>query len=122
MIERRFGKIVFDTSIGGLKAYAGLANYIAAKHGVTGWMKALAIELGPYEINVNAVAPTQMGRLDEGGESSKTPHETNLLHEWACRGLRTSRPGGTLARVRAARMVTGTTLPMDNGWIVKRGG
>src|SRR5262249_859112 len=81
MIVRRCGKIVFTSSIGGLKAYAGLANYIAAKHGVTGFMKALAIELGPYEINVNAIAPTQMGRVDEGGESKPDAYETNLLHD-----------------------------------------
>jgi NAD(P)-dependent dehydrogenase (short-subunit alcohol dehydrogenase family) len=79
MIERRSGKIVFVTSIGGLKAYPGLANYIAAKHGVTGYMKALAIELGPFGINVNAVCPTQMGTPDEGGESPLDSADSNLL-------------------------------------------
>jgi NAD(P)-dependent dehydrogenase (short-subunit alcohol dehydrogenase family) len=122
MIERRSGKIVFTSSIGGLKAYAGLANYIAAKHGVTGFMKALAIELGPYEINVNAIAPAQMGRLDEGGESKPDAHETNLLHDMGVPRFADVAAGVVWLVSDAARMVTGHTLPMDNGWIVKRGG
>lgn len=122
MIERRYGKIVFTSSIGGLKAYAGLANYIAAKHGVTGYMKALAIELGPYEINVNAICPTQMGRLDEGGESRPDAYESNLLHGMGVPRFADVAQGVTWLVSDAAGMVTGLSLPMDNGWIVKRGG
>ena len=85
-------------------------------------MKALAIELGPYGINVNAVAPTQMGRLDEGGESSPDAHETNLLHDMGVPRFGDVAQGVLWLVSDAARMVTGTTLPMDNGWIVKRGG
>ena len=60
MIERRSGKIVITSSRDGLRAEANYAHYNASKFGVIGYMKSLAIELGPYGINVNAVCPTQM--------------------------------------------------------------
>jgi NAD(P)-dependent dehydrogenase (short-subunit alcohol dehydrogenase family) len=60
MLSRRAGKIIFTASRNSLKAEPNYAHYVAAKHGLLGYMKALAIELGPFEINVNAVCPTQM--------------------------------------------------------------
>jgi NAD(P)-dependent dehydrogenase (short-subunit alcohol dehydrogenase family) len=122
MIEQRSGKIVFTSSIGGIKAYANLASYIAAKHGVIGYMKALAIELGPYNINVNAVCPTQMGRPDEGGESAPNAYESNLLHEPGVPRFADVAEGVLWLVSDHARLVTGLALPMDAGWVVKRGG
>jgi NAD(P)-dependent dehydrogenase (short-subunit alcohol dehydrogenase family) len=122
LIARRFGKIVFVASIGGIKAYANLASYIAAKHGVIGYMKALAIELGPYNINVNAICPTQMGRPDEGGESAPNAYESNLLHEPGVPRFADVAEGVLWLVSDHARLVTGLALPMDAGWVVKRGG
>ena len=56
MIERRYGKIVNMSSRSAL-GNAGQTNYSAAKAGVQGFTATLAIELGPHNINVNAVAP-----------------------------------------------------------------
>jgi NAD(P)-dependent dehydrogenase (short-subunit alcohol dehydrogenase family) len=39
---------------------SNLAHYVAAKHGVIGLVRALAIELAEYGINVNAICPTAM--------------------------------------------------------------
>jgi SDR family mycofactocin-dependent oxidoreductase len=55
----RAGAIVFTTSVLGLKGMQNVAHYTAAKHGVTGLMRALAIELAPHRVRVNAVVPTQ---------------------------------------------------------------
>ncbi len=55
--EQRYGKIVNITSINGLRGKFGQTNYSAAKAGVVGLTKALAKELGRYNVNVNAVAP-----------------------------------------------------------------
>jgi SDR family mycofactocin-dependent oxidoreductase len=52
------GSIVLTSSIAGLVAFANLAHYTAAKHGVTGLMRALAVELAPHRIRVNSVHPT----------------------------------------------------------------
>jgi 3-oxoacyl-[acyl-carrier protein] reductase len=51
------GRIINVTSISGLRGVAGQANYCAAKAGMIGMTKAMARELGPFNITVNAVAP-----------------------------------------------------------------
>jgi 3-oxoacyl-[acyl-carrier protein] reductase len=55
--EQGFGKIVNITSINGLRGKFGQTNYSASKGGIISLTKALAKELGRYNINVNAVAP-----------------------------------------------------------------
>ncbi|MQA13819.1 MAG: mycofactocin-coupled SDR family oxidoreductase [Pseudonocardiaceae bacterium] len=52
------GSIILTSSIAGLIAFPNLAHYTAAKHGVTGLMRTLAVELAPYRIRVNSVHPT----------------------------------------------------------------
>ncbi len=56
MVPRRFGKLVFLSSNSAL-GNRGQANYSAAKAGIQGMARTLAIELGPFNINVNTVAP-----------------------------------------------------------------
>jgi SDR family mycofactocin-dependent oxidoreductase len=59
MIERgQGGAIVLTSSNAGLIAFPNLAHYTSAKHGVTGLMKTLAVELAPHMIRVNSVHPT----------------------------------------------------------------
>src|SRR2546428_1814754 len=72
MMERRSGKVVITSSRDGLRAEANYAHYNASKFGVIGFMKSLAIELGPYEINVNAICPTQM--TDRSSPPKATTH------------------------------------------------
>jgi acetoacetyl-CoA reductase/3-oxoacyl-[acyl-carrier protein] reductase len=57
MRQRGRGVIVFVSSINGLRGKFGLANYAASKAGLVGLTRALARELGPRGIRVNAVAP-----------------------------------------------------------------
>jgi acetoacetyl-CoA reductase len=57
MRERRFGRIVNISSINGRKGQAGQSNYAAAKAGILGFTKALALENAHHGITVNAVAP-----------------------------------------------------------------
>jgi 3-oxoacyl-[acyl-carrier protein] reductase len=56
MVQRRWGKIINLSSTSALGS-RGQANYSAAKAGLQGLTKTLAIELGPFNINVNAIAP-----------------------------------------------------------------
>lgn len=56
MVEQRYGKIVNTSSIGA-SGKRGQANYSAAKAGLQALTRTLAIELGPYNVNVNCVAP-----------------------------------------------------------------
>ena len=56
MVEQKYGKMVFLSSTSAL-GNRGQTNYSAAKAGLQGMARTLAIELGPFNINVNAVAP-----------------------------------------------------------------
>jgi NAD(P)-dependent dehydrogenase (short-subunit alcohol dehydrogenase family) len=57
MTERRFGRIVNVASTAALKGYAYVAAYCAAKHGVLGLTRALALETARKGVTVNAVCP-----------------------------------------------------------------
>ena len=56
MVEQKSGKMVLISSTGAL-GNRGQANYSSAKAGLQGMTKTLAIELGPFGVNVNCVAP-----------------------------------------------------------------
>jgi 3-oxoacyl-[acyl-carrier protein] reductase len=55
-VEQKYGKIVNLSSVSAL-GNRGQANYSAAKMGIQGFTRTLGIELGPFGVNVNAIAP-----------------------------------------------------------------
>ncbi len=57
LLEARSGRIVNIASTAGLKAYPGVAAYVASKHGLIGLTRALALETARHGITVNAVCP-----------------------------------------------------------------
>jgi NAD(P)-dependent dehydrogenase (short-subunit alcohol dehydrogenase family) len=142
MIQRQYGKIVMTASRNALKAEPNYAHYIAAKHGLIGFMKSLAVELGPYEINVNAICPTQMVDKSKPPRSTTRPYWDRVVgHPNATYAEFDAAAGGEnlferrgqldFAEVAEAvlwlvsdhsRLVTGVALPVDAGWVIKRGG
>ena len=82
MTERRFGRIVNVASTAALKGYAYVAAYCAAKHGVLGLTRALALETARKGVTVNAVCPgyTETDILRESianvvAKTGRTPDE-----------------------------------------------
>ncbi len=144
MIERRYGKIVIVSSRNGLRAEQGYAHYNAAKAGAIHLAKSLALELGPWEINVNAVCPTQMtdrspdaAHQDGGGgywdqvagktgatfeEFDRASGRDNLFEERGQPDFAEVAEGVLWLSSDRSHLVTGHALPMDAGWIAKRGG
>ena len=57
MLTRRWGRIVNIASTAGLKGYAYVSAYVAAKHGLVGLTRALAMEVAAKGVTVNAVCP-----------------------------------------------------------------
>jgi NAD(P)-dependent dehydrogenase (short-subunit alcohol dehydrogenase family) len=142
MIERRYGKIVITSSRDGLRAEPNYAHYNASKFGVIGYMKSLAIELGPYEINVNAICPTQMADKSSPPRAESHPYwdrvvgrpnatyeefdeasgRENLFERGGQPDFRDVAEGALWLVSDRARLVTGIALAVDAGWIAKRGG
>ncbi|MCS7058264.1 MAG: SDR family oxidoreductase [Meiothermus sp.] len=67
MLQAGWGRIVNVASTAGLKGYPYVAAYVAAKHGLVGLTRALALELAQKNITVNAVCPgfTETGLLED---------------------------------------------------------
>lgn len=127
MTRRKAGRIVFVASTAGLKGYAYVAPYVAAKHGVVGLMRALAVETVKSGVTVNAVCPgfveTEMlvqsvQRIVEttgrsAGEARASLAATNPQHRFI-------QPQEVAAAVLwlcsdAARSVTGQALSISGG-------
>lgn len=98
MVERRFGRVVAVSSTAGLKGYAYVSAYCAAKHAVVGLVRALALETVQKGVTVNAVCPgyteTDMVRDSLSGVSDKTGRS----HERVLGEILKDKPLGRLVR------------------------
>lgn len=122
MVEKRYGKIVNLSSVSAL-GNRGQANYSAAKAGIQGLTRALAIELGPFNVNVNAVAPgfvvTEMTDAT-AGRVGVDPAEWRARAAAATPLRRVARPEDIAEVIAflasdAASFVTGQTVYVDGG-------
>ena len=117
---QEWGKIVIITSVHGLHSEFGIANYAASKAGVIGLTRSTAVELGPKNINVNAVAPgyIRTTRLTAGvpAEILDQARERSVLG-------RLGDPQDVASVVlflcsEAARHITGAVIPIDGGYLL----
>jgi 3-oxoacyl-[acyl-carrier protein] reductase len=120
MRANQHGKIVNVSSVHGIRSEFGLANYAASKAGILGLTRSAAVELGPSNINVNAVAPgyIRTTRLTAGvpPEVLDKARERSVLR-------RLGDPQDVASVVvflcsERARHITGAVIPVDGGHLL----
>ena len=119
MIKQRKGKIINISSTFGLVGFEKRAAYASSKGGVGQLTKVLAIEWGPYNVNVNAIAPTATRTTINEELFANEVWQKFMLDRLPVK--RFCQPvdlvGATVFLASdAADMVTGITLPVDGGW------
>lgn len=116
MLLRSKGSIINISSIIGLRGYAGLAAYSASKAGLIGMTRSLARELGPKNINVNAIAP---GYLDtEMSSTLSDSQRQQIIRRTPLGRLGTAADVAGVAEFLlsdAARFITGEVITVDGG-------
>jgi SDR family mycofactocin-dependent oxidoreductase len=127
----RGGSIVLTSSVAGLKGVRNMAAYVAAKHGVVGLMRTLALELAPEKIRVNTLHPTQVDTPMIQNEAMYRLFRPDLDHPTTADFAAVSRShqpmdvswvdpvdvSNALLFLASdeARYITGATLPVDAG-------
>jgi SDR family mycofactocin-dependent oxidoreductase len=131
MIERQSGCLILTSSTNGKIAYPNMAHYTAAKHGVLGLMKSLALELGPYNVRANALLtgpihtpmadnPATLAGLFGRNDATTADYVAATRHYFALRGRSALPPSAVadaliwLASDEAAN-VSGLELVLDGG-------
>ena len=124
MVAQKAGRIINISSIAGLVALRLQSAYVAAKHGVIGLTKAMAIELGPQGVLVNAIAPGST--MTEGTEKlfygqdaqAKEKAQRLLAHIPLGRPARTDEIAHAALFLAApeSSYITGSVITVDGGW------
>jgi len=117
---QEYGKIVNISSVHGLRSEFGLANYASSKGGLLALTRSAAVELGPANVNVNAVAPSYIRTTQL---TERVPAEIlDRARERSALG-RLGDPQDVAGAVlflcsEAARHITGVILPVDGGYLL----
>lgn len=125
MVDRGTGgKIVNLASVAGLTAVPNRAAYVASKHGVVGLTKEMAMELGPHNIQVNAVGPgvVETGMTAGYFDDEALAASIRKMHSAG----RWAQPHEIAAVIcflasNEADFITGATYPVDGGFLAGKG-
>ena len=132
MKERGWGRIVNISSIHGLVASPYKSASAAAKHGLIGLTRTVALEVGPYGVTANAICPAYVrtplveaqirDRAHALGMSEQEVVDKIMLESAAIRRLIQPEEVARLALFLAsedARSITGAAYPIDLGWTAR---
>jgi len=130
MIKKGWGRIINITSVAGLIGMALLIPYSAAKAGLIGLTKALAAELSPYGITVNAIAAglvkTKMGLSLVELLAQQKSNTEEFANQWALQHTLTKKllnPDEVANLIvflasDEAKNITGQVFVIDSGWTI----
>ncbi|MGW4339520.1 mycofactocin-coupled SDR family oxidoreductase [Rhodococcus koreensis] len=134
MIERKSGSIIIISSLNGIEPGGNYAHYTAAKHGVVGLMKTIALELGPHGVRCNAIHPgavrTMINGFQEaldafaghpgGTEEDRTEagRRVGILRGSTMLDPQKIADAGLFLNSDLASNVTGISLPVDSGHLL----
>jgi 3-hydroxybutyrate dehydrogenase len=127
MFERRRGRVINIASIAGLTGFSYTAAYCAAKHGVVGLTRAVALEAAPKGVTVNAVCPGWVDTDMTRASIARIVETTGRSEEQARSALERMSPQGRLIEADEvaavavflagpdAHGINGQTLNVDGG-------
>ncbi len=122
MMRQRFGRVINVSSVSGLRANPGQANYSASKAGLIGFTKTVAAEVARRGVTVNAVAPglieTELTRDFTSSADGEGSGAGGLLDHIPARRAGSAEEVAACIRFLAsdeAAYVTGAVLPVDGG-------
>jgi len=134
MIEAGGGSIINQASVGGLIGIAGIASYAAAKAGVIGLTKQMAVEYGPSKIRVNAICPgtvptplVEKTYREKGGFAATSAAGADATYEEILEGSAQRYPIGRIGTTEEiaafalylasdeSAWTTGAIVPIDGG-------
>lgn len=122
MIEQRYGRIINISSQAGFVALPTESIYCMTKAAIAHLTKCLALEWAPYNINVNAVAPTFIST-----PGTKKWLDDQQFQQSVIKRIPLGRVGDPVdvaepvvfLATPAASLITGTTLMIDGGWTIQ---
>jgi NAD(P)-dependent dehydrogenase (short-subunit alcohol dehydrogenase family) len=130
MIAQRYGKIVNISGTSGLRGYRLRAAYSSSKWALRGFTRTVALEVGPYNINVNALHPgivsgDRMDKLcrEKARKRGSTPEQVyqEYADEMALGRVTTAQDIADAVCFLASddsRNMTGQSMTVDGGWDV----
>ncbi len=130
MIKAHAGKIVCISSVGGQRGVGMGSHYCAAKHGILGFVKSLAMETADHNLNVNAVCPgtvwtKMMSGLAEhfGMEQEEAKQQFTEGHLFKDREITPKDIADACLWLclPEAKCVTGNMITVDSGWTAAAG-
>jgi 2-dehydro-3-deoxy-D-gluconate 5-dehydrogenase len=122
MVERRFGRIINIASLLSFQGGIRVAAYTASKHAIAGLTRAMANELAPHGITVNAIAPGYVETDNTAALRADPARYRQILERipvgrWAVpEDLKTA---VLFLASPASSYVTGAVIPVDGGWLAR---
>ncbi|RWX14154.1 3-hydroxybutyrate dehydrogenase [Rhizobium hidalgonense] len=129
MCANRYGRIVNIASAHGLVASPFKSAYVAAKHGIVGFTKTIALEGAEYGVTSNAICPGYVWtplvehQIEDQAKSHNIPRDAVIrdvfLKDQPTRRFATVEEMGALAVFLCSDLagsITGTAIPVDGGW------